>query len=45
MKGIFIYMKISDEFNKIEKELKLCQDSYYITNDFLCIREKSKDKL
>lgn len=40
-------MKISDEFHNIEKELQLqlFQHSYYTTNDFLCIREKSKDKL
>ena len=38
-------MKISDEFHNREKELQSIQDSYYIENDFLCIIEKSKDKL
>ena len=38
-------MKISDEFHNKANELQSIQNSYYITNDFLCIREKSKDKL
>lgn len=38
-------MKISYELFNKDKEFQSFQDSYFITNDFLCIREKSKDKL
>lgn len=34
-----------DEVHNKEKELQSLHNSYCITNDFLCIREKSKDKL
>lgn len=37
--------EMTDEMKKLEEQLQMAHKDYYTTNDFLVIRDESKDKL